>query len=49
MTWKEGIDDIKIICKNCGEEMILESNFNNYSGIFSCRKCKEYINIKVMN
>jgi len=47
MTWKESIDDIKIICKNDGTEMILESNFSGHSGIFSCPKCKEYINIEV--
>ena len=47
MTWKEDIDDIKIVCKKDGAEMILQSNWSGHSGIYSCPKCHEYVNIKV--
>lgn len=47
MSWKRSIDDIKVICKKDGAEMILESNHNNKNGIFVCMGCKEHINLQV--
>jgi len=47
MTWKQSIDDIKIICKKDGEEMVLESNWNGLSGIFVCPRCGEHLNLRV--
>lgn len=47
MTWKTSIDDIKIICKNDGKEMILESSMGGVSGLYCCPACNEHVNIKV--
>lgn len=45
MSWKQSIDDIKVICKNDNTQMILESSLNRTNGIFICPKCKEHINL----
>ena len=37
------IDGIKVICRNCNQDMILESNMDNYESIFVCQGCKEHI------
>jgi len=47
LTWKKNIDDIKIICKNDGKEMILETSLNLKAGIFVCPHCKDHINLEV--
>ena len=47
MIWKTNIDSIRIICKKCNGEMVLESNWNNWSGIYVCTRCEEQINLRV--
>jgi len=47
MSWKNNIDDIKIVCKKCDQVMVMESNYNATNGILVCNKCKEHINLKV--
>jgi len=44
MDWKS-LEDIKIICKNCNQLMVLESTLNNDNGIFVCPDCNEHINL----
>jgi len=39
----KNINDIKVICRNCGVPMTLESNMDNYESIFVCQGCKEHI------
>lgn len=47
MSWKRSIDDIKIVCKKDGEEMILTSSMGGTSGLFFCPVCEEHINVRV--
>jgi len=44
MNWKK-LDEIKIICKRCNKEMILESTLNDTNGIYICNKCLEHVNL----
>lgn len=36
LNWISNLSDIKIICKTCNREMILESSYNDVSGIYGC-------------
>lgn len=47
LNWKKSIDDIKIICKACNREMILESTRNDIQGLFVCTWCGGHVNIIV--
>ena len=47
MTWKQSITDIKVVCKRCDQEMIIESSYNDTNGILVCPKCGEHINLRV--
>jgi len=47
MGWKKNVDDIKIICKKCNNEMVLESSLNLVNGIYICGKCNEHLNIGI--
>jgi len=47
MTWKTSINDIKIICKRCDQDMVIESSYNDTNGILVCPICSEHINLKV--
>lgn len=41
--WKKNIDQIKVICINCNQDMILESSKGLKDGILICPGCKEHI------
>lgn len=43
----KNIEDVKIICRKCDQEMYIESSLNLNGGLFTCPICKEPINIKV--
>ena len=45
--WKKSIDDIKVICKVCNVEMVLESQRNGIQGLFTCPVCVDQANVKV--
>ena len=45
MSWKLNIDQIKIICKDCDREMILESTRNGVQGLYVCGWCGDHLNI----
>lgn len=42
------IDKIKICCKTCGGEMILESSLNINLAVFVCEKCELQIRIGIL-
>ena len=44
MSWKQNIDDIKVLCKKCDEFMIVESSYNDTNGILFCPVCNEHVN-----
>ena len=45
--WYRSIDDIRIVCKRCNREMVLDSSRNDKMGLFSCPWCESYINMEV--
>jgi len=47
MTYKTGVDEIKIICKKCNLEMVQESCRNGIQGIYVCPCCIEQVHIKM--
>ena len=37
------INDIRVICKHCDLDMVLESNMNNRESIYICKGCDMHI------
>jgi hypothetical protein len=46
-NWKNNIDDIKIVCKRCNQEMIMESTLDLVQGLYGCPGCGEHVTVAV--
>lgn len=49
MIWFGNLDDLKILCKSCNKQLVLESMFNGHRGIYSCPKCDNHAMIDLFD